>query len=105
MGMAQGIILWELYCIHHYKIQQLPMETAYLFIDMKPFFQRRALRTATPVEVTCTHSGYTQVQLKAVSCGCLLELSKYPAHGVVAVTVGTAGPTVISVKILQCRPQ
>lgn len=69
MGMAQGIILWEMCCIPYYKIQQLPMETAYLFIDMRPFSPRRAMRTAAPVEVTCTHAEYTQMQLEAVLYG------------------------------------
>lgn len=38
------------------------------------------MRTAAPVEVTCTHSGYTQMQLKAMLYEWFLEVSKYPIH-------------------------
>lgn len=75
--MAQGMILWEMSCSHHYEIQQLAMGTAYLFIDVKPFPPRRPMRIAAPVEVTCSHSGYTQMQLKAMLYGCFLEVYKY----------------------------
>lgn len=38
------------------------------------------MRIAAPVEVTCAHSGYTQMQLKAVLYGCFLEVYKYAIH-------------------------